>query len=90
MNSIIMSHCKISQLFLILRAFDFVKVLRKVAYAVIITRWFSAFQKLVKEEITLKLGQCYVSLYIFLCKESKHMNETGETNKLLHPWGKNG
>lgn len=29
-----------------------------------------------------------MSLCIFLCKENKHMNETGETNKLLHPWEK--
>lgn len=85
-----MNHCKISQLFLVLKAFDFLKVLWKGAYAIIITCRFSAFHKLVKEEIALEPGQCYISLHAFLCKESKHMNETGEANKVLPPREKTG
>ena len=85
-----MNHRKISQLFLILKDFDFFKVVWKGAYAIIITCCFSAFRKLVKEEIALGPGQYYISLYTFLYKESKHMNETGEANKLLHPWKKMG
>ena len=31
-----------------------------------------------------------MSLYTFLYKKSKQMNETGEAGKLLHPWEKMG
>lgn len=54
MNSVIMNHGKISWLYLILRTFDFLKVLREVAYTITITCWFYTFQKLVKEKIALK------------------------------------
>lgn len=79
-----MNQRKISQLFLIFKAFDFLKVLWKGAYAIIITCCFSAFHKLVKEEIALESGQHYISLYIFLYKESKHMKQVEQISYCTH------
>lgn len=76
---------KLVRFFLILKDFDFFKVVWKGAYAIIITCCFSAFCKLVKEEIALEPGQYYISLYTFCIKKvSIWMKQVKQISYCIH------